>query len=107
MGEEGGAKQLEYCSRLCEKELIRSSSNVKCAKFDVMSRKIMLLDASVTCWVNDAPATSDATRDVASELQNLMVKHESLENGRRAKQCNIRKRGAQEVRRGLAKAPRK
>ena len=47
----GGAKQLEYCFRLCEKELKGSSSNVKCETFDMMSRKITFLDASPTCWV--------------------------------------------------------
>ena len=34
----GGATQLEYRSRLCEKELKRLSSSVKCATFDMMSR---------------------------------------------------------------------
>ena len=36
--DEGDAKQLEYCSRVCEKELKRSGSNNKCATFDMMSR---------------------------------------------------------------------
>ena len=40
--DEGSAKQLEYCSRLCEKEVDRFSSNVKCVTVDVMSRKIMV-----------------------------------------------------------------
>ena len=57
-----GAEQLEYCSRWCEEELEGSSSNVKCETFDMMSRKITLLDASATCWV------VSASSDVASEL---------------------------------------
>ena len=49
--DEKGAKQRENCSRLCEKELERSSSNVKCATFDMRSRKITFLDASAKRWV--------------------------------------------------------
>ena len=45
------ANQLEYCSKLCEKQLKRLSSNVKCAMFDMMSRSVV-----------------SATSDVASEL---------------------------------------
>ena len=58
---EGGAKQLEYCPRLCEKEFEWSSSNVKCATLDVMSRKIMVLDASATRCV--AGATSEGASE--------------------------------------------
>ena len=61
---EGPAKQLEYHSRLCEKELKGSSSLVTCVTFDMMSRKIMLLDASATCWM------AGATSEVASELHS-------------------------------------
>ena len=61
--DEGGAKQLEYCFRLCEKEPERSSSIVKCATHDMSSRKIAFLDASGTCLV------ADATSEVANELQ--------------------------------------
>ena len=46
--DEGGARQREYCSRLCGKEPERSSSDVKCATFDMRSRKITSLDASAT-----------------------------------------------------------
>ena len=55
-------KCVDVNSRLCEKELKGTSSNVKCETFDMMSRKITFLDASATCWV-----VSD-TSDVASEL---------------------------------------
>ena len=58
---ERGAKQLEYCSRLCEKEFEWSSSNVKCATLDVMSRKIMVLDAFATRCV--AGAASKGTSE--------------------------------------------
>ena len=52
--DEGGAKQLQFCSRLCEKEPEWSSSVVKCATLDMRSRKIAFLDASVTCLVASA-----------------------------------------------------
>ena len=40
------ANQLEYRSRLCDKELTRSGSDVKCAVFRASPRKIRSLDAS-------------------------------------------------------------
>ena len=60
--DEGGVEQPEYYSRSCEKELKRSSSNVKCVTVDVMSRKIMFWDASAMRCV------ASATSEVASEL---------------------------------------
>ena len=42
----GGAEQLEYRSKLCEKELKRSSSDVECAMLGASPRKIRSLDAS-------------------------------------------------------------
>ena len=40
------AKQLEYCSRLCEKELKRSGFDVECVMLGASPRKIRSLDAS-------------------------------------------------------------
>ena len=40
------ASQLEYRSRLCEKELKRSGSDVECAMLGASPRKIRSLDAS-------------------------------------------------------------
>ena len=79
----GGAKQLEYCSRLCEKELKGSSSNVKCETFDIMSRSVV-----------------SATSDVASELptdeqvvcQDLLGKLSCSLSGMRTEVCNLEKK---------------
>ena len=49
---------LSYYSRLCEKELKRSRSDVEC----VMSRKIMGFDAPAMRWM------ASATSEVAIEL---------------------------------------
>ena len=78
-----GAKQLEYCSRLCEKELKRLSSNVKCATFDTMSRSVV-----------------SATSDVASELptdeqvvcQDLLGELSCSLSGMRTEVCNWEKK---------------
>ena len=40
------AKQLEYCSRLCEKELKRPGFDVECVMLGASPRKIRSLDAS-------------------------------------------------------------
>ena len=74
----GGAKQLEYCSRLCEKELKRLSSNVKCATFDMMSRRVV-----------------SAASDVASEpptRQDLLGKLSRSSSGMRTEVCNWEKK---------------
>ena len=75
----GGAKQLEYCSRLCVKELKRLSSNVECATFDMMPRSVV-----------------SATSDVASELptdeqvvcQDLLGELTCSLSGMRTEVCN-------------------
>ena len=41
-----GAEQLEYCSRLCDKELKRSGYDVECAMLGASPRKIRSTDAS-------------------------------------------------------------
>ena len=58
-----GVRQLEYHSRLCEKEFERSSSKVECAMFDASFRKIMVLNASRGCCM------IGATSEVAINLQ--------------------------------------
>ena len=90
----GGAKQLEYCLRLCEKELQGSSSNVKCETLDMMSRKITFLDACATCWM------VSATSDVASEpptdeqvvCQDLLGELSCSLSGMRTEVCNWEKK---------------
>ena len=47
----GGAKQLEYCPRLCEKDFKRLSSNVKCATFGVMSRSVVRRHGRSGLWM--------------------------------------------------------
>ena len=58
-----GAEQLEYRSRLCEKELKRSSSDVECAMLGASARKIRSLNAS------GARRMVSATSEVAIEPQ--------------------------------------
>ena len=68
---EGGAKQLACCSRLSEKEFDRSSSDVEC----VMSRKIVVWDASAMC------CTASAASEVTSELSySLLGMRKELHN---------------------------
>ena len=76
----GGAKQLEYCSRLCEKELKRLSSNVKC---DMMSRRVV----SATSDVASEPPTDEQVvcQDLLGELSRSL-------SGMRTEACNWEKK---------------
>ena len=66
----GGAKQLEYCSRLCEKDLKRLSSNVKCAMFDLMSRSVAGATSDV---VSKLPTDEQVVcRELIVELSNSL-----------------------------------
>ena len=65
-----GAKQLEYSSRLCEKELKRLSSNVKCATFDMTSRNVVCATSDVA---SELPADEQVVcRDLIGELSNSL-----------------------------------
>ena len=74
----GGAKQLEYCSRLCEKELNRLSSKVKCATFDMMSRSVV----SATSDVVSEPPTDEQV-----VCQDLHGKLSCSLSGKRTEVC--------------------
>ena len=66
----GGAKQLEYCSRLCEKDLKRLSSNVKCAMFGMMSRSVASATSDV---VSKLPTDEQVVcQDLTGELSNSL-----------------------------------
>ena len=77
----GGAKQLEYCSRLCEKELKGSSSNVKCETFDMTSRSVV-----------SATSDSELPTDEQVVCQDLLGKLSSSLSGMRTEVCNWEKK---------------
>ena len=76
----GGAKQLEYCSRLCEKELKGSSSNVKCETFDIMSRSVV------------SDVASELPTDEQVVCQDLLGKLSCSLSGMRTEVCNWEKK---------------
>ena len=59
--DEGDAKQLEYYSRLCEKEFERLSSNVKCVSVDEMSHFGPSHFGSRPDWVQEVACRATAT----------------------------------------------
>ena len=64
-------KQLEYCSRLCEKELKRLSSNVKCATFEMMSRSVVSAASDVA---SELPTDEQVVcQDLTGELSNSLT----------------------------------
>ena len=71
---EGGAKQLEYYSRLCENECERSSFNVKCVTFDVMSRKscFWMLPQHVGWLALPSEVASELQLDEQAVCQDLL-----------------------------------
>ena len=84
----GGAKQLEYCSRLCEKELKRLSFNVKCTTFDMMSRSVVGATSEVA--IEPQPDEQVVCQDLLGELSCSL-------SGMRTEVCNWEKK-LQEVR---------
>ena len=73
----GSAKQLEYCSRPCEKDLKRLSFNVKCATFDMMSRTSEVAiepqpDEHVVC--QDFTDLSNSLSEIRKEKHNWKTK---------------------------------
>ena len=75
------ANQLEYRSRLFEKDLKRSGSDVECATLDPLPRKIRSLDASGACRMNGTvsgvaseqqPDEQVVCQDLTGELSNSL-----------------------------------
>ena len=97
---EGGAKQLEYRSRLYGKEFERWNPTVECAMFGPSSRKIMFLDAARACCL--AGATNEVSiepqRDEHVVCQDLIGEMSTSLSGLRNEAHDLGEKAATSVR---------